>query len=315
MRAALLLFLGASALVAQTPEQLFRERKLPEARAAAQGLLARDKNDANALYWMGRVADAEGRNSEALEWYDKAVKRDDNSALFHFWLGRALGEEAQAANKLRQPFLARRLKSEFERAVELDPKMLDPRMGLVDFYSMAPGFMGGGMDKARAQAAEIIRLNPMRGHLAYARIANRQKDVAAEEKAFQDAITAAPDSAQPYYSLAAFYRRFGRWDDAFATYDRLMKARPTEIIAHLGWGAVSALSGRSYDRGERELKHFLANARIDSVGTVNMAGAHFRLGQIYEKTERRDLAKASYGETLRINPQHADAKKALDALK
>ena len=72
---------------------------------------------------------------------------------------------------------------------------------------------------------------------------------------------------------------------------------------------------QSVDRGERELKHFLSNARIDSVGTQNMAGAHFRLAQIYEQTSRRDLARAAYGEALKINPQHADAKKALDALK
>jgi hypothetical protein len=36
------------------------------------------------------------------------------------YLGNALGEEAGKANKLRQPMLARRLKSEFERAIALD---------------------------------------------------------------------------------------------------------------------------------------------------------------------------------------------------
>jgi len=311
----LLVVAFAAPLAAQTPEQLYRDRKFPEARAAAQAMLVANKNDASAMYWIGRVADAEGKNAEAMDWYEKAVKRDDKNALYHYWLGTAVGDEAQNANKLRQPFLARKVKAAFERAVELDPKMLDPRFGLVDFYSMAPAFMGGGMDKARAQAAEILKLNPMRGHLAYARIANRERNVAAEEKALQDAIAAAPDSANPYYSLASFYRRLNRWDDAFGAYDRLMQARPNEVVAHLGWGAVSALSGRSYDRGERELKLFLTRANPDSVGAINMAGAHFRLAQIYEKTSRPELAKASYGETLRINPQHADARKGLAALK
>jgi len=314
MRHALLSLLAVSSIAAQTPERLFQERKFDEARAVSKAQLAANKNDANAMYWMGRIADAQGKNGEAIEWYEKAVKQEDNSALYHYWLGDALGEAAQTASKLRQPFLARRLKSEFERAVALDPKMIDARQGLVDFYSMAPGFMGGGMDKAREQVAEITKLSPMRGHLAGARVADREKDLVGAEREYQAAISVAPDSAQAYYSLGQWYRRQSKWDDAFATYERLMKAKPEDIVAHLGWGAVSALSGKSLDRGERELKHFLANATA-SAGTQNFAGAHFRLGQIYEKTARKDQAKAEYSEAVKINPQHADAKKALEALK
>lgn len=302
------------ALGAQAPEQLFQERRFNEARAAFLTKLAKDKNDATAMYFLGRIADSENKTGEAIDWFEKAVKRDDKNALYHFWLGSAVGDEAQHASKLRQPFLARRVKAEFERAVQLDPTMLDARFGLVDFYTMAPGFMGGSMEKAKEQAAEIVKLNPMRGHLAGARIAEREKDLAAAEREFQAAVTAAPDGAQAYYSLASFYRRQTKWDQAFATYERLMKAKPDDIVAHLGWGAVSALSGKSYDRGERELKFFLANAPKDMI-IQNMSGAHFRLGQIYEKTARRDQARAEYAEALKINPQNQDAKKALDALK
>ncbi|MEK7402276.1 MAG: tetratricopeptide repeat protein [Gemmatimonadota bacterium] len=86
-------------------------------------------------------------------------------------------------------------------------------------------------------------------------------------------------------------------------------------IAHLGWGDTSASSGKQYERGERELRFFIANATVEKVGIQNYAGAHFRLGQILEKTNRRDQAKTEYQEALKLNPQHADAKKALDALK
>jgi len=301
-------------LAAQTPEQLFEQRKLDEARAAFQAQLAKDKNDANALYYMGRIADAQDKSSEAVDWLEKAVKRNDASALYHFWLGSALGDEAQKASKFRQPFLARRVKNEFERAVQLDPKMLEPRRGLVDFYSVAPGIMGGSMDAAREQAGEIVKLNAMRGQLAFAVIAQRQKDPAAEEAAYKAAIAAAPDTAQGYYSLAAFYRRQSKWSEAFATYEQLMQAMPDELIARAGWGFTAAQSGTNLERGERELKFFLANLPQD-MATVTIAAAHFRLGQTYEKTARRDLAKVEYAEALRINPQHPDAKKALDALK
>ncbi len=47
----------------------------------------------------------------------------------------------------------------------------------------------------------------------------------------------------------------------------------------------------------------------------NLSGAHFRLGHIYEKTSRRDEAKAAYAEAVRINAQNVDARRALEALK
>jgi len=46
-----------------------------------------------------------------------------------------------------------------------------------------------------------------------------------------------------------------------------------------------------------------------------MSNAHWRLGQIYEKTGRKELAKAEYGEALKLNPQNQNAKKSLEALK
>jgi tetratricopeptide (TPR) repeat protein len=315
MRLLLLPLLAASSIAAQAPDRLFQERRFDEARAVYKAQLASNKNDANAMFWMGRIANAENKTGEAIEWFEKAVKRDDSNALYHYHLGGAVGDEAQKANKLRQPFLARRVKAEFERAVALDPKMIDARQGLVDFYSMAPGFMGGSMDKAREQVAEITKLNTLRGHVSGGRLAERDKDYAVAEREYQAAIATAPDSTQAYYALAALYRAQSKWDDSFAVYERIMQVKPDELVAHLGWGAVSAASGKSYERGERELRYFLANATLQSVGYRNLAGAHFRLGQIQEKTARRDQAKAEYAEALKINPQHSDAKKALEALK
>src|SRR3954469_3024362 len=140
-------------------QKLYDERRFDEARAAAEPL-ARNKNaDARTAYCVGRIAMAQNRSSDAVDWFEKAVDRDVNVAEYHLWLGNALGDEAEKASKLRQPFLARRVKTEFETAVRLDPRNIDARHGLVQFYSMAPGFMGGGMEKAEEQAREIGKIN------------------------------------------------------------------------------------------------------------------------------------------------------------
>jgi len=296
------------------PRQLFEARRFDEARAAFQAELSRNKNDAVALYYMGRIADAQDKSGEAVDRFEKAVKPDEKNALYHFWLGSALGDEAQKASKFRQPFLARRVKSEFERAVALDPRMLDARFGLVDFYSIAPGIMGGSMSMAREHAAAIGALNPVRGHLAFARIALREKNDSAAIREYEAAIAAAPDSIPAYYGLAGFYRNRSHWDDAMAVLDRFIIAKPDEAAAHAWWGIVSATSGKDMDRGERELKYYLANA-LPETTPQSYANVHYRLGQIYEKTGRKDLARASYQESLKFNPAHPEAKKALELLK
>jgi tetratricopeptide (TPR) repeat protein len=296
-----------------TPEQLIDARRFDEAKAAIDTLFAGDRNNVNALYYIGRLEYARGNSGKAVDWFEKAVQRNDNSALYHTWLGNALGSEAQRANKLRQPFLARRVKSEYERAVALDPTSIDAREGLVSFYSIAPGIMGGDMNKAREQANAIVKLDPIRGNFQLARVAERAKDLAAAESAYKSVITAAPDSSIGYYGLASFYRNQSRWDDAFSTYDQLMKLKPDEMPVHLTWAGTAAQSGKNLERGEREAKFYIENAK--DAPPANLSNVHWRLGQIYEQTARRDLARAEYTEALRINPENQNAKRSLDALK
>ena len=299
---------------AQTPDQLFRDRRFDELRTAMQANLAKNKNDHLSMYWIGRTYEAEDKDGDAMDWFEKALKLNDTSALYHFWLGNAAGGAAQNASKLRQPFLARKVKAEFERAVALDPQMLDPRFGLVSFYTQAPGFMGGSVEKAKQQAAEIAKMHPFRGHFADAQIAREQKDVPGEETAYKAALTAMPDSIVTFNSLASFYRRQGRWEDALAVYDSLMKRHPENIPVHGSWGVVAAQNGLHLERAERELKTWLASTPKEAnVPTISFV--HYALGLVYEKTARKEPARTEYNEAIRIDPKNEAAKKALAALK
>lgn len=317
MRTAALLLLLASTLSAQMPEELFRAGKYDEAKKMFADRIAKDRNDANALFYMGRIAEETNNAREAVDWYEKALKLNDTSATYHFWLGSATGDLAQKASKIKQPFLARKVKAEFEKAAQLDPTMWEPRMGLVDFYSMAPGIMGGSIEKAQQQANELKTLHPFRGHFADARIAMRQKSPAAEGKAYEEALAAArvaaPDSLQPWYSLANWYRRNNRFDDAFALYDSIMRKKPEELPVHASYGVVASLSGKNLERGERELRFYLDRPPSD-VTNATLSFVRYHLGRIYERSARRDAAKSEYAEAVRLNKDNADAKKALAAM-
>jgi tetratricopeptide (TPR) repeat protein len=261
---------------------------------------------------MGRIALQEEHSSEAVDWLEKAVKADDR-AEYHVYLGSALGEEAQRASKFRQPFLARRVKSEFERAVALDPRSVEARYGLIQVYGLLPGFMGGNMEKAHEQVAALAVISPYHAHLAGGFLAQREKNLAAAEQAFEKAIAAAPDSAGAYFALGQLFQRQEKWTEALAAFDRRLARAPNDTSALFQIGRNSALSGLALVRGEQSLKRWLA-APPKGTRTMTMAGAHHRLGQIYERQGRRDAARAEYEEAVRINPRNEDARKSLDAL-
>jgi tetratricopeptide (TPR) repeat protein len=117
------------------------------------------------------IRDFEAGNFEqARIFFERVLEARPEEPQAHYWLGCALGREAQHANKLHQAVLAPRIREHFERAVELDGDYLDARKRLVDFYTQAPAFMGGGFDKARAQVAEIERIDASEGRIARDRV-------------------------------------------------------------------------------------------------------------------------------------------------
>lgn len=311
--AGLALATNARAQCAGTVQKLYEERRYDEARAEAEPLAKRKDSDARSAYCVGRIAVAQDKSNEAVDWFEKAVDRDLDVSLYHLWLGNALGEEAQKASKFRQPFLARRVKSEFETAVRLDPGSLDARHGLIQFYAQAPGIVGGSMDKAREQANEIAKLNRMRGHLELAALLEQQKDPVNAEREYQAAITAAPDSNAAYNGLINFSARQHKWDQVFATIEQLMKAKPDDRSAKLAYGRAAALSGQNLDRGEQEIKSWLASPPSD-VQPVALSLVHTRLGAIYEKQGKADSARAAYQEAVRLNAKNVEARRALEQL-
>ena len=314
---ATVMIVAASRLSAQCTgeaQRALRARELDQARAAAKRQVEQTPRDAAANYCMGRVAEAQSRSGEAVDWFEKAVELDERNAEYHLWLGNALGEEAQKANKFRQPFLARRVKTEFERAVQLDSTSLDARHGLIQFYSVAPGIMGGSMEKAHAQAAAVGRLNAMRGHLEAAQLLEREKDVAGAEREYLAGVAAAPDSMFGYYALGSYYQRQKRWSDAFATYEKVLARKPNDVVARMQIGRAAAVSGENLDVGEQHLASVLASPPED-FPPISASSVHYRLGNIYERQGKPERARTEYTEALRLNPKNEDARKSLAALK
>ena len=314
---ALLVFAAVAARLdaqcAASTQRLISDQKYDEARAEVDALLKKNPSDDAALHCMGRIYVAMDKPSDAIGWFEKAVKANDKSSAHHLWLGNALGEQASHTNKLKLPFLARRVKGEFDKAVDLDPTSLDARHGLIQFYSQAPGVMGGSMDKAKEQAREIGKLDAIRGHTEMAALLERDKDFTGAERELSAVVTAAPDSALGYNALGNLYRRQKRYADAVVVYEKLLHAKPDAVNAHLLIGLNLKLAGEN-ERAEHEIKQWLSAPPKDAP-PQNLSAAHQFLGDIYGAQSRKDAARAEYQLALQINPKNADAKKGLESVK
>jgi tetratricopeptide (TPR) repeat protein len=280
--------------------------------AAAKAALSGDPgSDAASLYYLGRIAVIEDRQEEAIGLFERAIKADSRRSQYHEWLGIALGLQARESGRFRQAMLASRAKREFERAVALDPRNVGAREGLVQFYSIAPGMAGGSMRQAREQAAEIARVSPMRGRIASGMIREREKDFLSAEREYLAAASISPDSAAPLLALGALYQRIESWNRAFGAYEQALALPGIEFTEALSafyqFGRTGAVSGERLDDSERSLKRWLERAPAGTSGR-RVARTRARLGMVYARQGRNDLARAEFEAALKLNPKDADAR-------
>jgi tetratricopeptide (TPR) repeat protein len=244
---------------------------------------------------------------------ERAVELSPLTSTARLWLGRAYGQKALEAPALAKFGPARRCRTAFEKAVELDPSNVEARGHLVEFYVQAPGFLGGSDAGAREQADRILELDPLHGHLAWASIHQHHKDTAKAEAEYRAAAGAdVPGKLDGTIALAGFYIGEQRFTEARAVWQAVLRARPDDVLARYQLARISVLSGAFLEEGVEHLQAFLA-AEPPPDGP-SRADARWRLALLYEKLGRMSDAQASLREALRLDPDHDHARRDLERL-
>jgi tetratricopeptide (TPR) repeat protein len=294
----------------ETAIELYDARKHDEAARLFEQLVRQKQNEAIALQYLGRIALQRQNAEEALGRLERSVKIDPSKADTHYWLAQAYGVQAIRANVVRQVGLARKARAAFEEAVRLDPKHVQARSGLLEFYLVAPGVMGGSVEKARAQAREIRKLDPLVGARVAARIHVHEKNFDAAEKEFVDAQRRHSDSREPRFWLGLFYTQREDYPRAFAVFEEMLRRDPSDSGAIYQIGRVAALSGQNLDRGAEHLRRYLQLTPKED--EPPHAAAWFRLGEIHQKAGRTAEARTAFRRTLELDPSHKGAAEALE---
>jgi len=297
-------------LFAQTPQDLLAAGRVDQAIDQLEHQI-RQTPTAEAYNLLCRAHFELGAWDAGIPECEKAVKLAPGNALFHLWLGRIDGEKANRAGFFSAAGLARKVRSELERSVELAPDNWEARTDLAEFYLEAPGIVGGGKDKARAQADLIARQNPGMAHWVRARIAEREKDRAAAEREYRAAVDASHGGARAWLNLAGFYRRT-KGVDAMQQALQNLESSPLDHPAALVDGAGLLLrTGRDYPLAVRLLRRYLASATTEEAPAFK---AHSMLGELLEKQGDRAAATEEYRSALNMAHSFHPAQDGLQRL-
>jgi tetratricopeptide (TPR) repeat protein len=270
------------------------------------------RNDPQSMNLLSRVYYATERWDDAVRYGERAVAMRPNDAYYHLWLGREYGRKAANSNPLTAATFARKAKSEFERAVQLDPASVEARLDLAEYYTEAPAIMGGGLDKARQQATEVAKQNSPKSHLILARVAVKEKQFPAAENQLRQAISEASDPAEYWLALAELYRTRGRPDDMQKAVESALAPPNRPAEAFFDAANELYLGSRDFPNAIVYLQRYLASGGL--VEGAPAFRAHYLLGQIYEKLGQDAAAVSEYEASLALASGFDRARQALSHL-
>ena len=302
-----LALLAESAFASPSPKELLALGRADDAVQILQQQIVQSPGDAESNNLLCRAYFMLEEWDRGIAACERARNLDPQNSLYHLWLGRVYGEKADHAGFLAAAGLAKKVRIAFERAVELDPKSSEARTDLAEFYLEAPGIVGGGKDKARAQGDALMPLNPGMAHWVAARIAEKEKDSASAEREYRAAVTASHSSARTCLDLAGFLRRANRLDEMEQVLGKLESAPLDHAPALMDGAGMLLRTGRNLPLAVRLLHRYLSFP----VEEGPAFRAHDLLGQILEKQGEGPAAAVQYRAALALNHTYTRAQEDL----
>jgi tetratricopeptide (TPR) repeat protein len=295
--------------LAQPGEQLLAEGRVDEAIITLRGQIDKNPKDAGAFNLLCRAYYTLGDWNRGIDACEKAVSLEPDNSQYHLWLGRIYGEKAGTVNFLSAASLAGKVRTQFEKAVQLNPQSAECRTDLAEFYLEAPGIVGGGRDKAEAQAKELDKLSPSKAHWVRGRLAEKSKDDAAAEKEYRAAIDASHGGANEWLNLALFYQHVGRLREMEEAINQAASAKMNEPEV-LVEGAYSLIrEGRNFPQAIQMLHRYLSDYKVEEAPAFK---AHYLLGTVFEKQGNKQAAAGEYTAALALAKNYTRAQQALE---
>ncbi len=231
---------------------------------ASLALIGKHANGGPANFLIGRDYFMTGDFKSAVDHFQKAIAIEPANAEYLDWLGRAYGKRAEMSNPFQAPILASKAREAFERSVELNPKNSDALSDLFDYYLDAPGFLGGGYDKAQGLIAKIAVVDPSEAYFEQAKLAQKRKEFDTAEQHLRQAVAATPGKVGGLLELARFLANQGRNRESDAVLAQAQKIEPDAPRVIYTRADILVKQKRNLTEARSLLKKYLAsNLTVD----------------------------------------------------
>jgi tetratricopeptide (TPR) repeat protein len=300
-----------AAAMLQTAQRQFNAGNYSGAISTLQAAISLSSSNAEAYYWLGRSYYEIRDYDNAITAAEKSVALDAKNSAYHDWLGRIYGGKA---DRDRSFSYARKVKKEFEEAVQLNPSNIVARRDLEEYMVQAPWVVGGNKDEAAKQIDAIAALDPVEGHLAralYDLEGSKKADLA--EKEYREVLAAKPAKIDPYFEVIAFFQKQNKPADMLVAIQAAAQVSPNDPRLAYARGVASVLANNNLPDAEKNLKSYLASTP-DRSDWPSHAAAREWLGRLYELQGKRSEAGEQYRAALQLDPGSKEAKSRLENL-
>ncbi|MGI4756283.1 MAG: tetratricopeptide repeat protein [Janthinobacterium lividum] len=247
------------------------------------------------------------QRDQAIATCEAAAKMEPANSNYALALARAYGAKADHSGALTGMRMVGKIRSSFERAVQLDGNNVEALSDLGQFYVEAPGVVGGGAEKARALLPKLQPIAPARAHRLAAMIAAKNKDDLTAEQEFQAALAAAPN-AEAYVDLANFYRSRKNWQKAADNAKLAMVHDPQHGPDTLDAAKVLLDMKRSEPEAQAGLRSYLNSPQVH---VASYAKAHVLLGNSLLAAGNNTVAQTEFQAALALAKDYEAAQQGL----
>ncbi|MCP3428857.1 tetratricopeptide repeat protein [Opacimonas viscosa] len=282
----------------------------------AMQLLQSIEHDAEANIQLALLVRADDLD-DAEDYINKAVQLEPDNANAFFIRGLIMGQQASQSIFSAMSYAKKSLES-FEKAVALEPKNAEYRIGLFTFYIEALPIAGGDDDKALEQVAVLESLDPKRALIAKLQLATKQEDSARIDRLIQEGQTVYPEDVDILFNAAMIKQNQKDYTAALSIFQDLAKIsltpenQDTLLSAKYQFAKTTILANREYAQGLQAIEFYLEQTTLpDSAEFVQWA--KFRKANILEGLGQNSEAKLIYTKLSKsdIKRLKKEAKKAL----
>lgn len=186
-------------------EKLFDEEKYAQAKPLFLSILKDNPTNLKVIEYLGDISSYSNDWDNSIIYYEKLKKLKPTEANYYFKYGGALGMKAKVGGKWVAIRLIGDMHESFEKALQLNPKHIEARWALIEYYLQLPAFVGGSEKKAQRYSNELMKLSPVDGYLSKAHIDEYFKRYTSAEKNYKYAIQVG-GSKNTYERLAQLYK-------------------------------------------------------------------------------------------------------------